>query len=257
MSDLIKRIKRAINKKLFANSTAINWIKKGDNSVLVDSFKEFPFKNRSNSFEDKIEQQAALTNDLGEMPLWKGFEKLVNYPFPVKNATRRASQVRVEKQMGQLLFNVVLSKRPKAIVEIGTAFGVSGMYWLSGLEEIKQGCLYAFEPNEIWAKLAETNLKTISNRFQLTVGTFEDNAEKIFKQAREVDVAFIDAIHVGEIVQNQFKMLTNYTSPNAWVLFDDINFSEDMYECWKAIANSNGVKSSFSLFDRIGLVELK
>ena len=190
------------------------------------------------------------------MPLWEGFEKLEDYPFPVKNATRNANQVRVDQKIGNLFYYLVCGKKPEVIVEIGTAFGVSGMYWLSGIEKNSKGKLFTFEPNAIWAKVAEGNLRSISSEFELTVSTFEDEHSKILRASNRIDIAFIDAIHIGEVVHNQFKLISQYTQAGSLVLFDDINFSNDMWKCWKEIASSEKVKASCSFSYRLGIVEL-
>ena len=83
------------------------------------------------------------------------------------------------------------------MVEFGTAFGVSGMYWLSGLESNNFGELLTFDPNEVWAEIARKNLSGISNRFQLVNGTFEDNIDAYLGSDRQIDMAFIDVIHTS------------------------------------------------------------
>lgn len=203
-----------------------------------------------------IEDLALKASQLGELPLWEGFEKLEDYPFPVKNATRNANQVRVDQKIGNLFFNLAAAVKPARIVEIGTAFGVSGMYWLSGIKAAGKGTLLTFEPNAIWAKVADANLRTISPDFRLTVSTFEETHQQVLSKGDTIDMAFIDAIHQGSIVNNQFSLIAQYCKEGSLILFDDINFSYDMWSCWEAIANSSRAKASCWVARRLGIVEL-
>jgi len=95
---------------------------------------------------------------------------------------------------------LVQKRKPEIIVEFGTAFGVSGMYFLAGLNLNKKGKLLTFDPNTVWAKLAKDNLSKISDRFKLTNGTFEDNIDNVLPEGQHIDIAFIDAIHTKEFV---------------------------------------------------------
>jgi hypothetical protein len=234
----------------------VEWHKRSSSAWLNDFLQPGLESMQEPPMAPKIELLALKASELGELPLWKGFEKLEDYPFPVKDATRNANQVRVDKKIGNLFFNLAAAKKPARIVEIGTAFGVSGMYWLSGIAAAGRGKLLTFEPNAIWAKVAESNLATISTDFVLTVSTFEETHQDVLKKTDQIDIAFIDAIHQGSIVHNQFKLIAQYCSAGSLILFDDINFSYDMWECWRTIAGSPQVKASCSVARRLGIVEL-
>lgn len=109
--------------------------------------------------------------------------------------------------MGNLFANLVKKRKPSVIVEFGTAFGVSGMYWIAGLEANNYGELLTFEPNKVWAEIARKNLSAIGSRFQLVIGTFEENIDLYLGHDRRIDIAFIDAIHTSEFVIPQFKLV--------------------------------------------------
>lgn len=247
-----------ISHKLNGNGSdfKVHWHKSAPQSWIGEFFKQDLHAMPSPPMSAKIEDLALKASMLGELPLWEGFEKLEDYPFPVKNATRNANQVRVDKKVGDLFYNLVVAKKPTRIVEIGTAFGVSGMYWLSGINANKSGTLLTFDPNAIWAKVAQSNLAMISPNYVSTVDTFEETHHKILKPGDTIDMAFIDAIHQSGIVNNQFKLISQYCAPGSIILFDDINFSYDMWDCWVKIARSSQVKASCSIAKRIGIAEL-
>jgi predicted O-methyltransferase YrrM len=49
---------------------------------------------------------------------------------------------------GDASLHLATALKPRLVVEVGTAFGVSGMYWLLGLRG--SGRLVTFDPNNVW-----------------------------------------------------------------------------------------------------------
>lgn len=204
----------------------------------------------------RIEERAAWTESQGPQPLWEGYANIENYRKPTAGSTRLPSQVRTQPVVGAFFHWLTLMRRPDTIVEFGTAFGVSGMYWLSALETNRRGRLLTFEPNAAWAAIAAQNLAAIGSRFNLTVGTFEDTIESALGDGR-IDIAFVDAIHTSDFVLRQFALLQPRMSAGGLVLIDDINFSADMAAAWTAIARDPAIHASATLGRRLGIVELK
>jgi len=157
--------------------------------------------------------------------------------------------------MGNFFSHLVSLKRPDVVVEFGSAFGVSGMYWLAGLESQGQGELVAFEPNGIWARIAGESFSRVSARYRLIVGTFEDEAERVLGNTR-IDIAFIDAVHTSEFVLPQFERVLSMAARHAVIVLDDINFSKDMKEAWLCLAKDDRVRASVSVSERVGVIEL-
>ena len=167
---IIKRlIENFKNRKL-----NIQWTKKNLNSFLYNLLKDKSvIKPKQTAFSKKINILAEKTNELGAQNLWEGYS--VNNRNEKK--TRMPNLVRTKSSVGDFFTYLVIQKKPNIIVEFGTAFGVSGMYFLSGIETNKKGELLTFEVNKNWAELAFKNLEQISKNFKLTVGTFEENIE--------------------------------------------------------------------------------
>jgi predicted O-methyltransferase YrrM len=163
--------------------------------------------------------------------------------------------VRINKKVGAFFVWLVTARKPSIIVEFGTGFGVSGMYWLAGLSGAQSGTLFTFEPNEIWAGIAKRNLASISNRFTLTVGTFEDNVDTVLGDHVTIDVAFIDAIHTCGCVLPQLELVLERLSPGGIVIFDDIDFSDAMGSCWKTISHQSRFVASAEI-ENLGIVEV-
>lgn len=236
----------------FKRNLSLHWIKKDEQSWLAQTFHKDSITPPLSSYCTKIEKLAQLTNQKGSQPLWEGY--LGNNSG---SSNRMPNTVRSLPAVGNLFTYLVQKKKPEIIVEFGTAFGVSGMYFLAGLNINKKGILLTFDPNTVWAQLAKENLTQISDRFKLTVGTFEDNINTILLAEQHIDLAFIDAIHTREFVIPQLEIVISRAKKGAIIILDDINFSADMKQCWQEVSRDSRFISSVSFGDRVGILELE
>lgn len=212
--------------------------------------------NQNRKLFHLIESQADQSQDAGPLPIWEGYSTVANYPRrSALGATRTSNQVRTKSDTGEFFTWLVMQRRPKVVVEIGAAFGVSGMHWLAGLEINTSGHLFSFEPNKPWANIARRNLSTIGDRFTLTVGTFENNLHVVDDVDGSVDIVFVDAIHTSEFVNAQVNMILERAAPGALILLDDIDFSADMVNCWTHLSRDKRFVAAFE-FGRVGCLEL-
>lgn len=205
----------------------------------------------------QIEERAATTERLGPQPLWEGYAHVSGYPRPTLDNARSSGQVRSSAAAGRLFAWLARQRAATTIVEFGTAFGVSGMYWLAGLGSTPGGRLLTFEPNVIWADIARANLASVSDQFVLVKGTFEASVGSVLAPDQRIDIAFVDAIHTSEFVLRQFDILLPKMAPGGLILFDDIDFSADMAACWNSVAQHPRVLASAAFGRRLGIVELR
>jgi predicted O-methyltransferase YrrM len=229
----------------------VHWVKKDERSWLSQLFRNPFITPEITGHSAKIERLAQQTNRLGPQPLWKGYAG-----NNTRGPTRFPDDVRTANATGNLYTFLVRERKPNVVVEFGTAFGVSGMYFLAGIEANGKGNLLTFEPNDIWAKLARNNLLQISDRFNLIVGTFEENIAHALPRHQSIDMAFIDAIHTKEFVIPQLEIVVSKSSNRAIIILDDINFSPNMMECWREVASDSQFSSSVALGNRVGILEL-
>jgi predicted O-methyltransferase YrrM len=204
---------------------------------------------------DRIEAHASETERMGGKPLWEGYAGVPDYPRVTTDTTRRSDQVRSTALAGYLFAWLAAERDPSIVVEFGTAFGISGMYWLAGLKR-SHGRLLTFEPNAIWADIARANLASISANFELVTGTFEECIDSTLPPGQRIDIAFVDAIHTSAFVSRQFDILMPRMTPCGLILFDDINFSADMTSCWYAISRDPRIVASVTIGRRLGIIEL-
>ncbi len=247
-----RTVRRLIGEK---REIAIRWVKHNEDSWLRQHLKEDTVKPEETLYSRRIEQIATETNKLGPQPLWEGY--CAGNHTGDHGQTRMADDVRTQSSMGDFYTFLVKKRRPQVVVEFGTAFGISGMYFLAGLEANQEGELFTFDPNKVWADVARGNLARIGNRFKLTTGTFENNVEKALSPDQGIDMAFIDAIHTSEFVIPQLDIVVKKSSPKALIILDDIDFSEDMKRCWQEVSVDSRFTASAALGDRVGILELQ
>lgn len=222
----------------------LRWVKKG--GWLADNL---PSRVPHAPQRQRIEEAAAATNRLGEQSLADQYGEV--------GATRTPDVVRSSSAAGDLYAWLVQQRRPKVVVEFGSAFGVSGMYFVAGLEALREGHLYSFEINDEWAEIAEKNIQGISDRFTLTRGSFEDLVDSVVPGS--IDLVLVDGIHQYDFVMRQFEILQPRMSAGGIIAFDDIDFNKPgarMDEAWHEIAATPQVVAAVEVHGRLGLAEL-
>jgi len=225
-------------------------MKKSEDSWLAGTLTGKYVSPRVPPLGQKIEQLANETNEAGPQPLWNGYAQ-----HNRGGDTRMPDDVRTRPVVGNLFASLVQSYKPSVVVEIGTAFGVSGMYFLAGLEANRAGHLYTFEPNGTWRGLAVSCLEQVSDRFTSVHGTFEGEVDTVLGRDPNIDMAFIDGIHASEFVISQLNLVIERCQDKAIIILDDICFSDDMQDCWRDIGQQDRFISSVAIGRRVGVVE--
>lgn len=223
---------------------SLHWHRQGGwlGRHLVAALPHAPRKRR-------IEHLAYRTNRTGPHALADAYGDAAG--------TRHPNEVRSASRLGDLYAWLVVQRRPETVVEFGSAFGVSGMYFMSGLQAAGTGHLYSFEINPSWAEIAETNIRSLGNSLTLTRGSFEEHVDRVVPGP--IDLAFVDGIHNYEFVTQQFALLLPRMRPGGLLLFDDINFPRQgarMQEAWQEIAAHPQVVAAVEVQRQLGVVEL-
>lgn len=220
----------------------LQWVRREGN--LADIYPARATRLPAAPMESRIESRCDDLEAVGERPAWtEGYGTVA----------RKPSEVRSARVLGRFYADLVRRLRPSTVVEFGTAFGVSGMYFTAALQETGQGRLLTFEPNHSWAEVATESLAHVGGRYEATVGTFEDNLHRI---DAPIDLALIDAVHTSEWVVPQFDLVAERARSGSVILLDDIDFSDDMRACWDRLSRDPRVAGSVAVADHLGVVEL-
>lgn len=231
-----------------------NWIKKDINSWLHSNIKSNQIEFSGQPFDIIIEYIAEITNRNGALPLWAGY----NQGRSGNNQESRfPNQVRVGSSIGSFFTWITRIRKPDYIAEIGSAYGISGMYWAAGIEINGKGKFITFEANELWHQIAHKNISLITSKFSSFCGTVENNFNKISLKDGKIDILFIDAIHKKEEVNSQLMLFKPYLKTGSLIIIDDINFSNDMKVYWDNLSVEKYVMASIEVKSRLGIIEYK
>jgi hypothetical protein len=55
----------------------------------------------------------------------------------------------------------------------------------------------------------------------------------------------------------QLEIVLKYSKSGTIIIFDDINFSQNMRDCWNDVAKDSRFSATVSCGDRVGVVEVK
>lgn len=259
MTALLRRLLRPLRRHMAARAPlAVGWVRRDPGAWLAGAIPGPSFSPPVPAQAALIERVAAETEALGAKPLWEGYRDAyardAAMPWAGMAMARSSEEVRSQPRMGHVFAWLAATRRPGVIVEVGTAFGVSGMYWVAGLAQAGGGVLLTFDPNETWHAIARANIARIGPHAVAVPRTVEDALEETLG-GRAVDLCFIDAIHTGAFVRAQLDLVLPHLSPGALVLLDDITFSGDMAACWAALAEDPRFRASLTLDQRVGVLE--
>ncbi len=172
-------------------------------------------------------------------------------PFKKRKIKDIASSSLKKKKYAQLLFRIAKYYQSKEIAELGTSFGITTCYLASANADSK---VFTFEGAKNIAKIASDNFtKCGLKNIELIEGDFEKTLSVNGEIIPNVDLLFIDGNHRKEATLSYFNFFLKKSSNNSIFIFDDIHWSKEMEEAWKAIQQHDSVTLTIDLFF-IGLV---
>ncbi|MEY3129249.1 MAG: hypothetical protein RL405_569 [Actinomycetota bacterium] len=125
---------------------------------------------------------------------WKFTEEFVTESEPMSDARARAEELGIEcvtPAVGAHLAFLASSLQAKAIVEVGTGAGVSGLHLLSGSATAVLATIDSEQENQAVAKIAFADAGIASNRTRVIVGKAVDVMSNMADAA--YDLVFLDA----------------------------------------------------------------
>lgn len=169
----------------------------------------------------------------------------------VRDIARKSS---VSAKKGQLLFKLVKHYKPRTIIELGTAFGISSMYMAMGYRNCT---LYTMEGCNDTIHIASHNFSRLGlGNIHEICGNFDDLLPELLHQHETVDLVFFDGNHKKEATLRYFDACLSHIHNNTIFVFDDIHWSRGMRLAWENIRQHPSVKVSIDLF-ALGIVFFK
>jgi predicted O-methyltransferase YrrM len=90
-----------------------------------------------------------------------------------------------------------------------------------------------------------------SRKIELINATFDQQLDSLLKKY-EPTIVYIDGNHTYEATKTYFEKIAPFKSVEL-IIFDDINWSDDMFNAWSEIISSKDFKVSINLF-KLGLL---
>ena len=147
---------------------------------------------------------------------WKFAEDFVTENEPIRDARARADEMGIEcvtASVGAHLAFLVSSLQAKAIVEVGTGAGVSGLHLLSGSPTAVLATIDNEQENQAAAKLAFADAGIATNRTRVIVGKAVDVMSNMADAA--YDLVFLDADR--DTLEDQLREASRMLRPGGVV----------------------------------------
>lgn len=157
----------------------------------------------------------------------------------------------------QFHYCLAKDKGARSYLEIGTNLGISGSYILSALQEQEQSKFISMEGHPELCKIAGSRFAEIAGeeKFEIIQGMYDVTFPALLNRPEVFDTVFIDGNHQKKETLQYFNSLKAKLTGKAVLIFDDINWNEEMEEAWDLIKKDQDVNYSLDLY-KLGLVIL-
>ncbi len=170
-----------------------------------------------------------------------GREELVGDAFEADDGTasvvvgdevRRAS---APPAKALLLYRLAVSVAPGKVVELGSAFGVSGAYLSAGLAAGGGGSFVTIEAAASRSRIAAETLERVPSPQvvqRLVVGLFDDHLAEL----TGADLVYVDGNHFAAPTRAYVEEALARGAPDLLIALDDIDgYSEEMDRLWEEL----------------------
>ena len=148
----------------------------------------------------------------------------------------------------RVLFGLVRGARPQSGIEMGTAVGISAAYQAAALRLNGGGRFATLEGAPTLAEIARANLGELGlDTVDVVVGRFGDTLPSVLAARRPLEYVFVDGHHDGEATVVYFEQLLPHLAPRAFLVFDDVAWSDGMRRAWERIAHDPRVSMAVDL----------
>ncbi len=161
---------------------------------------------------------------------------LVNQKRQIKDIYKRAAS---SQQWGEFYYFLSRSFKPSNILEIGSNLGVSGQYFLQAIADNPKASFTSLEGIPDLCKIAKSGLDSLPDvqaKYRIIEGLYDKTIPDLLKQSQQYDLVFIDGNHHYKPTIDYYEQLRPYLARQAIIIFDDINWNEEMKEAWRFLS---------------------
>jgi predicted O-methyltransferase YrrM len=149
---------------------------------------------------------------------------------------------------GKILFQLSNSFQPKRILEFGTSLGIGTLHFHLGNPESQ---ITTIEACPETLNFTRDFLKNKVSNVNFIESTFSDFLNQI--STEKYDLIFVDGHHDGKATIDYIQKLEKHSHNETIFILDDIRWSNDMFEAWNSLKNSDKYNVSIDLF-RMGIL---
>lgn len=150
----------------------------------------------------------------------------------------------VSAEMGSFLRHMVLSHRPTRILELGSSYGVSTLYFAEALRTLGGGTVVATELDAAKCAQIRTNIQTaeVESYVDLREG---DVFQTVSTLEGSYDMVFIDVW--ANLYLDLFKQIEHLLRPGSIILADNMYTAEDEVRAYKEYIDQHPRFSSMTM----------
>jgi predicted O-methyltransferase YrrM len=162
----------------------------------------------------------------------------------------KAANTGKNRYWGTFIHLLAKEFKSSTIVELGACAGISGSY-LASSPFCKR--LITIEGSKELADIARSHISQVHNNSLVINDLFDEALDELLPNLSEpIDMCFIDGHHEKNATIHYFNRLKPHLREGSVVLFDDISWSQDMWDMWKEVSKYDCFTDSFD-FGVIGL----
>src|ERR1700733_9436654 len=147
----------------------------------------------------------------------------------------------ISQEEGDFIQQMIRSVRPQISVEVGCAYGISGLYICEALREVGARKHIIIDPyqHSHWEGIGLANLSRANYADLLDFSeTFSyQYLARLTEDRLKVDFAFIDGQHTFDYVLVDFFLLDKLLRPGGVIIFDDFSYPSIRSVCRYVLLN--------------------
>lgn len=137
---------------------------------------------------------------------------------------------KIPPEQGMLFYDLCLSSKPKATLEIGMAYGFSTLFFLAAITKNQQGRHTAIDPfqKSLWhgigLTVAAEHFATLVDKgsFRFIEERSDRAATDLAREEQGFDIVFVDGDHRYDAVIVDFFLYAQLVSKGGYIIFDDM-----------------------------------
>ncbi len=153
----------------------------------------------------------------------------------------------IDTYYGTLLHHIIQHFKPKIILELGTAAGISSAYMAFGYPLAQ---IYTIDGDPKAVEIAQITMDSLDlSQVHIRKGSFSEILPQLLPQLTSVDCLFIDGHHDGQACKEYIDFIcAQAVKKPSVIIIDDIRWSKDMYSAWTLLSGTWSVALDFYRF---------